>query len=386
MNDSKKLKIFFILGEESGDILGEKLLHSLKLEKEDIEFYGLAGSRMENSGMKSIFPVSELSLMGFLEIIPHIPKLIKRINFTFQQIKEINPYIVISIDSPDFSFRVMKKVAKEAKLSHIKKCHLIAPSVWAYRENRAEKISKIYDLLLTILPFEPPFFEKYGLKTKFIGHPILQNKQICQKGEFRKKFNIKSKEKLLCLTAGSRISEVKKILPELIQTIEILNKRFIGNIKFAIITTNKVENFVKNYLQDLKLDILIIGQEDKYQLFTDADFAIAKSGTNNVEMSIYQLPIIVTYKVNLLTYYLLKLMIKIKFANLINIIANKEIIPEFLQYKCNARDLSKAAIKFLENKSLCSEQIQNSKKSLIAMGLNFKQTPTELVAKYILEK
>ncbi len=139
-------------------------------------------------------------------------------------------------------------------------------------------------------------------------------------------------------------------------------------------------------MQDLKLDILIIGQEDKYQLFTDADFAIAKSGTNNVEMSLYQLPIIVTYKVNLLTYYLLKLMIKIKFANLINIIANKEIIPEFLQYKCNARDLSKAAIKFLENKSLCSEQIQNSKKSLIAMGLNFKQTPTELVAKYILEK
>ncbi|MFT4718788.1 MAG: lipid-A-disaccharide synthase [Rickettsiales bacterium] len=388
MNKSNKLKIFFVLGEESGDILGEKLMKSILVSslvsKSDVEFFGLGGSRMKKLGIKSIFSISELSLMGFLEIIPHIPKLIKRINFTAQKIKEINPDIVISIDSPDFSFRVVKKITTDKDLSHVKKFHLIAPSVWAYREGRAQKISKIYDLLLTILPFEPPFFEKYGLNSKFIGHPILQNKQICKKGHFRKKFNIKNKEKLIVLTAGSRISEVKKILPHLVGATKIIKEKFSKQITFAILVTDKVESFIQHYLKDCGVSILVVKQKDKYELFTDSNFAIAKSGTNNIEMSLYQLPMIITYKVNYLTYYLIKLMIKIKFANLINIISKKEVIPEFLQQKCNAKDLANEAIRFLEDDNLCLQQIKDSKNSLIAMGINFKDSPTDMATKYIL--
>lgn len=389
MNKSNKLKIFFVLGEESGDILGEKLMKSILVSslvnESDVEFFGLGGSRMKKLGIKSIFSISELSLMGFLEIIPHIPKLIKRINFTTQRIKEINPDIVISIDSPDFSFRVVKKIATDKDLSHIKKCHLIAPSVWAYREGRAQKISKIYDLLLTILPFEPPFFEKYGLSSKFIGHPILQNKQICKKGHFRKKFSIKNEEKLIVLTAGSRVSEVKKILPHLVGAAKIIKQHFSKQITFAILVTDKVESFIQHYLKDCEVNVLIVRQKDKYELFTDANFAIAKSGTNNIEMSLYQLPMIITYKVNYLTYYLIKLMIKIKFANLINIISKKEVIAEFLQKKCNAKDLANEAIRFLEDDNLCLKQIKDSKNSLIAMGINFKDSPTDMATKYILE-
>ncbi|MDB2550399.1 lipid-A-disaccharide synthase [Rickettsiales bacterium] len=379
----QNLKIFFILGEESGDILGEKLIKSLIDINPNIKFYGLAGSRMQQYDIRSIFSISELSLMGFLEIIPHIPKLINRINFTANKIKEINPDIVISIDSPDFSFRVVKKIAQDKNLSHIKKVHLIAPSVWAYREGRAQKIAKIYNLLLTILPFEPPFFEKYGLKTKFIGHPILQNKEHHQKGEFRKKFNIKTYEKLICLTPGSRISEVKKILPQMIKATYII-KQSQDNIKFVILATDKTKKFIQSYLAINKLNILIITQKDKYSLFTDANLAIAKSGTNNIEMSLYQLPLIITYKVNFLSYILIKLMIKIKFANLINIIANKEIIPELLQNKCKAYNLAQEAIKLLNNNDLSQKQIIESEKSLIAMGINFKETPTQLAAKYII--
>jgi lipid-A-disaccharide synthase len=384
MIKNKTLKIFFILGEESGDILGEKLLISLQKISPNIEFYGLAGKRMEKKSIKSIFPISELSLMGFLEIIPHVPKLIKRINYTAKKITEISPDIIISIDSPDFSFRVMKKIVQNQNLSHIKKCHLIAPSVWAYRENRAKKISKIYDLLLAILPFEPPFFEKYGLKTKFIGHPILQNKENYKKGQLRAKFKIRKNDKLISLTPGSRISEVKKILPEILKTAEILSKKY-DNIKFAILTTEKTKKFIENYIKKYRIYFLIINQSDKYQLFTDSNLAIAKSGTNNIEMSLYQLPLIVTYKINFLSYILIKSLIKIRFANLINIIADKEIIPELLQYQCKAEILSKKAITFLEDHKLSAKQIKDSQESLIKMGLNFKDSPTDLAAKYILD-
>lgn len=383
IKNNKKLKIFFILGEESGDILGAKLLESFKNFNNNIEFYGLAGSRMEKLGVKSIFPISDLSLMGFLEIIPHIPKLIKRINYAAQEIRNINPDIVISIDSPDFSFRVVKKIAQDTTLNHIKKVHLIAPSVWAYRKKRAEKISKIYNLLLAILPFEPPYFEKYGLKTKFIGHPILENKKNIKRGEFRSKFNIKESEKLICLTAGSRISEVKKILPEMLHASQILQEKYGQNIKFAILVTNKTKPYIENSLKNAN-NFLIIDQTDKYSLFKDANFAIAKSGTNNIEMSLMQLPLIITYKVNLLTYFMLKILIKVKFANLINIISNKEIIAEFLQSKCDGNILAQKAIEFLESKTLQQEQIQESQKALKLMGLNFKEKPADLAVKYIL--
>lgn len=386
MSDVKKLRIFFILGEESGDLLGEKILKSLISVNKNIEFFGLAGNRMEKYDIKSIFPISELSLMGFLEVVPHIPKLIRRINYTVKKIEEINPDIIISIDSPDFSFRVVKKIVNNKNLLHTKKCHLIAPSVWAYREKRAQKISKIYNLLLTILPFEPPLFEKYGLKSKFIGHPILQNKKMCKKGSFRKKFNIKEEEGLICLTAGSRLGEVKKILPKLIGAVKIIKKEYSKEVKFAILVTIKVEKFIRYYLKNTKEDIIIINQDNKYELFTDANFAIAKSGTNNIEMSLYQLPMIVTYKVNYLTYYLVKLVIKVKFANLINLVAKKEIIPEFLQQKCDPEILANQAIEFLNDDSLCSQQIKKSKDSLIAMGINFKDGPSDMAAKYILEE
>ncbi len=235
------------------------------------------------------------------------------------------------------------------------------------------------------MPFEPPFFEKYGLSSKFVGHPILQNKQICKKGHFRKKFSIKNEEKLIVLTAGSRVSEVKKILPHLVGAAKIIKQHFSKQITFAILVTDKVESFIQHYLKDCEVNVLIVRQKDKYELFTDANFAIAKSGTNNIEMSLYQLPMIITYKVNYLTYYLIKLMIKIKFANLINIISKKEVIAEFLQKKCNAKDLANEAIRFLEDDNLCLKQIKDSKNSLIAMGINFKDSPTDMATKYILE-
>ena len=165
------MKLFIIAGEKSGDLLGSKILQNIN--KNVFDIYGIGGELMLKNGLKeSLFPMEELSLMGIFEILPKIFNLLKRIKQTAEYIIKLQPDVVLTIDSPDFCFRVMKLVKKLDRENKIKKVHFIAPSVWAYREKRAEKISKIYDLLFCILPFEPSYFEKYGLKTIFVGHPL----------------------------------------------------------------------------------------------------------------------------------------------------------------------------------------------------------------------
>jgi len=176
-------KFFIIAGEASGDLLGSKLISEIKLQHTASEFIGVGGKLMQEQGLVSIFPMEELSVMGFLEVLPHLSKLLRRINQTAEIIVKEKPDFVISIDSPDFNFRVMKKLQN---FNSAKKIHLIAPSVWAYRAGRAQKISKLYDLLLCVLPFEPAYFEKHGLKTVFIGHPLISNAPDFTKKEAEK--------------------------------------------------------------------------------------------------------------------------------------------------------------------------------------------------------
>ena len=208
-----KKKLFIIAGEKSGDLLGSKILEKIDKSKFDIE--GIGGKLMEKTGFKSRFDMYELSVMGIFEVLPKIFKLIKRINETAKYIIKSRQDIVLTIDSPDFCFRVVKKVKKLDKDNIIKKVHFIAPSVWAYRKNRAKKISKIYDRLFCILPFEPPYFEKYGLKTIFVGHPIFDSDSI-EYSFNRKNIEYKRNSKIISITVGSRMSEVKRLLPIII--------------------------------------------------------------------------------------------------------------------------------------------------------------------------
>lgn len=378
-----KITIFLIAGEASGDVLGGKLIAKLKEKtKSDKEFkdhklelLGVGGENMKSQGLKSLFDMSELSLMGFIEIVPHIPKLLNRINQTAQSIIDTKPDIVVTIDSPDFCFRVIKKLNKNAITHNIKKVHFVAPTVWAYREKRAEKIAKLFNLLLVILPFEPPYFLKHGLKTKFIGHPITENKIDIKNNDFRKKFKIKKEQTLICLTPGSRIGEVKRMLPEMIGAINILNEKY-QDLAIAIPVTKKTKALVKSQIDQFQAKTILVEEKDKIKLFDSANFAIAKSGTNTLEMSMYELPMIVTYKTNLLTYILLKMMVKIKFANLVNLILNKEVIPEMLQYQCTSEKLAGKLDDLIKDEEKQKEQIKQSKSALKMLGLGSKENPS----------
>jgi lipid-A-disaccharide synthase len=410
-------KFFIIAGEASGDLLGSKLIKELKAslakKNEQSEFIGIGGRLMQEQGLASIFSMEELSVMGFLEVLPHLPQLLRRIKQTAETIKKESPDFVVTIDSPDFCFRVMKKLADENSMSVLgtpssrsersermrdlplkgaggcKKIHLIAPSVWAYRQGRAKKIVKLYDLLLTILPFEPPYFEKHGLKSVFIGSPIMENapdknQKAAQNLEFRKKYSIKNDDLVIAVTPGSRNGEVKKIFPEFISAINLLSKKT-PNLKVVIPLVEKTKNLVFEMAKNLKVEYLLIESSEKKSAFSAANFALAKSGTNTIELSLYQIPMIIAYKVNFVTHFLLKRMLKIKFANLVNLILNKEVIPEMLQEKCEAKQIFDVLEKLINDKNFAQKQINESEAALKIMGLGSLESPSSKAAKEILE-
>ena len=382
-------KFFIIAGEASGDVLGSKLIRELKVQlaakNEPFEFTGIGGRLMQEQGLKTIFPMEELSVMGFLEVVPHLKKLLKYIKQTAQAILEQKPDYVITIDSPDFNFRVVKKL----KNYQGKKIHLIAPSVWAYREGRAEKISKLYDLLLAILPFEPPYFERYGLKTVFVGHPIMENAPDFSKKEivnskFRAKHNIAKDAVLLCLTPGSRNGEVAKIFPEFIGAVNLLSQK-IPNLKVCLPLIDKTRQLVTKMAQSLKVEYSLVEKEEREEAFFAANFALAKSGTNTLELALYRLPMIVAYKLNPITHFFVSRMVKIKYANLLNLILNKEVIPEMLQTNCRAKKLADSLEKIICDKNLAQTQLNESERALKMMGFDHHKNPSQKAANEILK-
>ncbi len=382
-------KFFIIAGEASGDVLGAKLINEIKQQflakNEAAEFVGVGGKAMREAGLRSIFAMEDLSIMGFVEVLPHLFKILKRIRQTADEIIAQKPDFIITIDSPDFNFRVMKKVKHYVGA---KKIHLVAPSVWAYREQRARKVAQLYDLLLAILPFEPPYFTRHNLRTIFIGHPIMENVPDEKMKEeaslrFRNKHGFYLNDTLIYLTPGSRKGEVKKIFPEFIVALNLLKDR-INNLSVVIPVVEKTRNIVEKMAKSLDVKYVIIDREEKSDALFAADFSLAKSGTNTLEASLYGLPMVVCYKVNLLTYFLAKILLKIRFANLINLIMESEIIPEMIQQNCNAQAIAQRLEGIISSKKIAQLQVENSRVALKILGLGSDRRPTEKAVEEIL--
>lgn len=375
-------KIFIIAGEASGDLLGSKIMKSLINNDKNVEitFCGIGGEKMEKEGLKSLFPMSDLSLMGFFEVLPKVFKLLKRIKQTVDTIIKEKPDAILTIDSPGFCFRVMEKLkCKDKKFfDSVKKIHLIAPSVWAYKEKRAKRISKIYDLLLCILPFEPPYFEKYGLKTEYIGHPIFDDdtkySTKYSKSDLSKNYSVSYDDIIIILTPGSRESEVERIYPIMIKAINILKERYCYTYKDYHIFT-----FANNHTRDL-VDFtaheyefktkIITNETEKAKILSCANVALAKSGTNTFEFNIYGVPLVITYTFNWFTNKIVKRVVKIKYANLVNILANQEIIPEFVLDNVDPSQIAEQLNKFLKDKQLCKKQIEDTRNIIKQLGYN----------------
>lgn len=329
-------KIFVIAGEASGDMLGAALLKDMKSQRPDVQIYGIGGSLMEGQGLTSLFPMEELSLMGIMEILPHIPHLLKRIKQTADEIKRIQPDMVITIDAPDFSFRVAKKIKKTCP--SIKRVHYVAPTVWAWRAGRAKKVARLYDAMLCLFPFEPAYFEKQGMKSYFVGHPVMQASFLKgSKEKFYADHGLSADTELLGVFYGSRRSEITRTGGVLTE----VAKKWLAEKEGRRIVVPTLKHMVPLLPKE---EGWIVLERQKDDSMMAIDKAIAVSGTIGLELAVASVPHIIGYKANALTIWLLKKLVKTRYAHLANILLNKLVVPEFIQEDCLSENMYEALI------------------------------------------
>ena len=375
----KKIKVFIVAGEVSGDLLGEGLIIELKKMTNDIEIFGVGGSKMIAQGLKPIFNIKFLSIMGIFEVIFKIPKVIKLLNFTKSKIIEINPDIVITIDAPGFNFRLQKSI----KSLGIKQIHYVAPSVWAWKSYRAKKITKFLDHLLVLFPFEKKFFIKEGLSTTFVGHPIAFDDYYNNNQYFIEKSLTEKALKKIVILPGSRISEIKKLMPVFIKAAELLNKNY-KEIKFYIVTLPEYKTIIMEYFKDTNLNFYITSSHDeRYNIYGKADFALCASGTVTMELAKASTAMLVVYKLHFITWFILKAMVKVKTATIINIILKENVIPELFQHDVNELNIYRIIKNYLDDDNLNKIQIKKLKIAIneLKSGTN---DPSYIAAKSVL--
>lgn len=372
-------KVFIIAGEASGDFLGKDLLANLKVMYANHEFRGVGGAQMAKEGLFSIFPMQELSVMGIGEVLPHIPKILNRIQQTKEAINNFKPDVVVTIDSPGFTLRVAEFVKKELQIPVV---HYVAPSVWAWRPGRAKKLAKKVDHLLCLLPFEPEYFTKHGLKADFVGHPVT-NVQLPNDINFRAQVGISREATLICLLPGSRVSEIKKLTHIFLEAVAKLplNRR----IEIIIPTLPHLKEIVERQLAEIKAHVVIVTTDAlKWQAFMQSSIALAASGTVSLELAYVGVPQVIAYRVNFLTYFLAKLLVKTEFVSLVNILANNLIVPECLQGKCNPDELAYQLERILSN-STHQKNMRFAYKSVIEKITPQHGTPGNMAAAVVSE-
>ena len=318
-----KLRIYFITGEESGDALGAGLISSFHSLGADILPMGLGGERMQGLGLNSLFDISELSVMGFSGVTAKLPKLLSRIRQTTADVLKKKPDVLLMIDSPEFSYRVAKRVRK--KLPDMKIIKYVAPSVWAWRPGRAKKIAGYVDHILAILPFEPELLKKLGgPAATYVGHPLAAQIPSTSKNS-RKTCGDPVK---LVVLPGSRKNETSRLLPFISQTLQILKER--GNRQFEITlpAVTKLESDIREAARDWAIKPNIVtGEEAKRSAFEVADIALAASGTVTLELALYKIPMISIYKLDGLAFMMRHLLTGWT-ASLPNLIADYPVVPE----------------------------------------------------------
>jgi len=375
----KKIKVFIVAGEVSGDLLGEGLIIELKKMTNDIEIFGVGGNKMIAQGLKPIFNIKFLSIMGIFEVIFKIPKVIKLLNLTKSKIIEINPDIVITIDAPGFNFRLQKSI----KSLGIKQIHYVAPSVWAWKSYRAKKITKFLDHLLVLFPFEKKFFIKEGLSTTFVGHPIAFDDYYNNNQYFLEKSLTEKALKKIVILPGSRISEIKKLMPVFIKAAELLNKNY-KEIKFYIVTLPEYKTIIMEYFKGTDLNFYITSSHDeRYNIYGKADFALCASGTVTIELAKASTAMLVVYKLHFITWFILKAMVKVKTATIINIILKENVIPELFQQDVNEFNIHRIIKSYLDDDNLNKIQIKKLKIAIneLKSGTN---DPSYIAAKSVL--
>jgi lipid-A-disaccharide synthase len=376
------MKVYFVTGEPSGDLLASSLMKALREKVPDVEFYGVGGETMKSYGFNSLFNMSELTVMGFFEVVPKLPLILKRLKQTVVDIEKIAPDIIITVDSWGFVSALLSRLKK--KNISIPKLHYVAPQVWAWKKGRAKNVAKLTDRLMTLLPYEPKYFEKYGLKCDFVGHPVVENRiDEIDAADFRTRYNIPPNACILSVLPGSRNSEVKRLIPVFMEATGILSTK-IDDLFVVIPTVETVAAEVSKAFKSSDIPYRIItGRNERYAAFKQSIAAIAASGTVSLELASCKTPHVIAYKFNPLTNFLADIFVNVKYANLINMLCDKEIIPEFLLDECRADLIANKTIE-LTDKKIAEKMIAETDAGLQKLRLP-EIMPSEKAAEIVIE-
>ena len=343
-------KIVIVAGDTSGDLYGALLSKKIKEKINNVEIFSFGGPELAKNS-KQILNLLKTSVCGIFEIFSSLKELINNLKKTIDKIKKIKPDLIILIDFPDFNLRLAKKLNNKFKIFYF-----VSPQVWAWRKNRINILKKYVEKIIVIFKFEKDFYKKEGLDVLYFGHPLL---------EIISKKNIEQKN-IISFMPGSRKNEVKLHLP-IIKKIKTILEKELKDYKFRIIRPKNLEEKLYN---DINIDII----EHNYEAIEESKFIIASSGTATVELAILEVPFLIIYKLNPLTFLILKNIVKTKFIGMVNILANKKIIKEYIQ-KMDPQIIAKDIIDILKNKEKYQEiknQLKNIKEILQPLGATEK--------------
>ena len=351
-------KIFILTGEPSGDKLASYVIIKLKEKSKNIEYLSVGGSHLNSIGIKSIYDLKEITNIAFTDVLFNLFKIKKKIDETVKKILEFKPDILFSVDSPDFTLRVAERVKKIN--ANIKTIHYVAPQVWIWREGRVKKFKKFIDHFLLLFDFERKYFDKENIQNTFVGHPLLEKNK--SKVDIS---HISRGKKIISIFPGSRMSELKTLLPILIDFIKLMNMKY-KDFVFVFHSTLENINFITEKLEKSNLDNcdIVVDKDIKSEVLLNSIFAVSKSGTVSLEICNAKVPSIIIYKINYINYLIMKSLVKVKFANIINIINKREVIPELLQNECNAKEIYKSTVYFLKNPKFAQNQVEECSKTL----------------------
>jgi lipid-A-disaccharide synthase len=364
----KPISLMLVCGEPSGDQLGGQLMAGLRaLGSDGIVISGVGGRAMEAQGLKSLFPLDDTAVMGLREVVPKIPRILGRVRDACDYALATRPDAVVLIDSPDFTHRIARAVKRrDASIATI---NYVAPQVWASRAYRARAMARYFDLVLALLPFEPPFFESYNLSAVFVGHPVLERAARMTGGAgLRRRLGIAPDAPLLAVLPGSRSNEIRFILPVFREAVRLIAARVPGLVT-VLPTVPHVATRVQAATTDWPAPLHVILDEDqKFAAFDAANAALAASGTVTTELALARVPFVSAYRVGWLTYALARPLFKLPHFTLVNLLLKRGAVPEFLQGAASPQSLADAVTPLLTVPEAAARQRNDLDEAMRLLG------------------
>ncbi|KDU94545.1 lipid-A-disaccharide synthase [Komagataeibacter rhaeticus] len=338
--------IWIMAGEASGDVLGSRLMAALRARCPGVRFAGIGGERMQGQGLHSLFPLRDLAVMGLMEVLPRLRHLSRRLDQAVADVTARRPDLVITIDSPGFTLRLLRRIAPLS----IPRLHYVAPQVWAWREHRVREFPGLWERMLCLLPFEPEFFARHGLEARFVGHPVLQSGADAGSGAaFRTRYGIAADAPVLVLMPGSRRSEAPRLLPVLGRMLALLRRRVPGIVPVVPVSP-VIAGIVRAGVAKWPVrPIIVTDVDDKHDAFAAADAALTKSGTSTLELAMAGVPMAVTYRVNPLTAAMARRLIRVPYVAMVNLLCGHRLVPELLQERCTPELLAATVERLLRD-------------------------------------